>query len=933
MEKFYKRVPARVNPLLRHKDEKSFDLGGQWLFTLDPQDKGIKEKWYVNKEVFSAKISVPGSWQGQGCGDESLDKIWDFRLKARVYRATYHGTGWYGKIFRIPQGWENKKIWIYFGGVHPSCEIWVNGKYIGSHSGPFVPFAFDITDVVERENDNFIAVRVSEKNRWLGLAFNWAGYWSGLYRTVELVGTGDAWVEHCWIHSDPVGKCMDFMIKTGGNQEDVDLEVFVKDPSGKQCGQITRTSGHGKIVFSIPVKEGRLWTPETPFLYQVDVELKRNEEIVDCICERVGFLHLSTKDKHFLINNQPYYMMGTGDFSVNPETGCPDTDRQRWRKKLSVLRQYGYIYIRCQSYVPVPEYLDVADEVGLLVQSEIGMMGAWGGHSQYHQYQWPQPDAERRELLRYQWNAAVIRDVNHVSANLYCMSNEYGHPVILYPETAWKCYRETKAIKPSSFVIWTDGTVRKIKGMPLDFYCAEAKEDNRVSMPVIQHEFRWWTSFPDISNKGKFTGAVRPYAIEIALENAKKAQLDHLLPELITNSQKLQFIEAKTKLEQIRRDYPNLAGICHFTAMDIGFSPQGVIDEFYEKKFVTAEVWRQTTGPTAILTDSNFDDRIYVSGMDFEKTIFISDFSHPPLKNPAIEWDFSGETVKEHGEFSFTHKPFCTDKIGNIRIRLPDVQSPEKVRLRIKAKEEGRTFENHWDYWIFPETTNMVEFVVYGKAKKTWIKTLKAQNIKKSYIRGVFPKLVVSEIFDRNLANYVADGGKLILAVPEGFTRPFFPKLGLVAGRYFFTPPANYPTYEDGNTGTIVRNHPMLGDFPHENFCDLQFYRMIAEFPPIDLRPFGDLKEEPVIRSFSTCFRMYPLAYLIEFSWGKGHIIITSLNFDQNLPEARYLFTQMLKYLENAKLPENKLNDVVVDRLIEESSEKIDIFGSLKLKE
>ncbi|MGC8804907.1 MAG: glycoside hydrolase family 2 protein, partial [Candidatus Ratteibacteria bacterium] len=512
MEKFCKMAPVRVNPVIRHESEKFIDFGGHWLFTLDPKNNGIKEKWYANQDAFSSKISVPGSWQGQGFGDDSPDEVWDFRIKARVYRATYHGTGWYGKVFRISEQWANRKIWINFGGVHPSAEIWVNGKFIGSHSGPFVPFGFDITDVVEREKDNFVAVRISEKNRWLGFALNWNGYWSGLYRTVELVSTGDAWLEHCWIHPDPIDKCMNFMIRIGGNSEDNDIEISVKDPSGKQCAHTVRKSGPGKIAFCIPVKDIQLWFPETPLLYRVDVELKRNGEIVDSRSERVGFLHLSTRGKHFLINNQPYYMMGTGDFVVNPETGCPDTDRERWRKKLSVLRQYGYVYVRCQSYVPAPEYFDIADEVGLLVQSEIGMMGAWAGHSQYHQYQWPQPDVERRKLLRYQWNATVIRDVNHVSANLYCMSNEYGHRTVLYPETAWKCYRETKAIKPSSFVIWTDGTVYKIKGMPLDFYCAEAKEDRRVSMPVIQHEFRWWTSFPDIRNKEKFTGAMRPYA-------------------------------------------------------------------------------------------------------------------------------------------------------------------------------------------------------------------------------------------------------------------------------------------------------------------------------------------------------------------------------------------------------------------------------------
>lgn len=73
-------------------------------------------------------------------------------------------------------------------------------------------------------------------------------------------------------------------------------------------------------------------------------------------------------------------------------------------------------------------------------------------------------------------------------------------------------------------------------------------------------------------------------------------------------------------MEQVRRDNPTLAGICHFTAMDIGFSPQGIIDEFYEKKLVPAEQWKQTIGETVVMIDTRFDDRIHTVGSRFEKT-------------------------------------------------------------------------------------------------------------------------------------------------------------------------------------------------------------------------------------------------------------------------------------------------------------------------
>ena len=137
------------------------------------------------------------------------------------------------------------------------------------------------------------------------------------------------------------------------------------------------------------------------------------------------------------------------------------------------MRDYGYNYVRCQSYVYGPEYYDIADEVGLLVQSEMGMLGAWGGMSPMHVYQWPKPTPDNYPLLKRQWDLVVRRDVNHPSANLYCMSNEYG-ATAHFPRIAWECYQATKAIKPTALVIWTDGGYHP--DMPGDFVNDEASQ-------------------------------------------------------------------------------------------------------------------------------------------------------------------------------------------------------------------------------------------------------------------------------------------------------------------------------------------------------------------------------------------------------------------------------------------------------------------------
>ncbi len=896
-----KRTPVRVNPVLQPESERRISIDGEWEFRLDPQDKGVKLRWFRDNEGFEEKVQVPGCWQGQGLGHDGTDTIWDFRLRAHVFRATYRGTGWYRRTFRVPEEWTGLRVWLNFGGVHPSADIWLNKRKIGSHSGPFVPFAFDVTDLLRFGGENCLHVRVCEQNRWMGFAYNWQGHWSGLYRSVELTATGHLWIEKLWIQGDPDDKSLRFRVMTGRRPDASDpatLKISVKSPEGEEVEtRNIKLTPKRERRFAIHLESALTWSPDSPNLYRVDAELVQGEYVLDAVSERIGFIKLSTKGKHFLINSEPYYMRGSGDFAACPETGSPDTERDRWRKKLGNLRRYGYNYVRCQSYVPTPEYLDVADEVGLIVQSEMGMLGAWSGTSPWHVYAWPRPSPEYRERLKWQWDKTVMRDVNHPAAAIYCMSNELGSNT-LYPRTAWKCYRHTKAIKPGAMVIWTDGGYSS--KLPGDFVNAKASLDKECKKPVIQHEFRWWSSYPDVRVKNRYSGAVRPYTIELAEGKAKEKGISELLSVMAENSQRLQYLEARGKRETCRRDNPTLAGICHFTVMDIGFSPQGVIDEFYDQKHVNAETWIRSWGDTVVLVDLDFDNRVVAGGDTLRCTFYVSDFSHPPLRKPVLEWELLVEDIRvASGSLRYQHRAFCTRRAGRIETKIPDIAKPSRAKLHTTLSEGRRIFENEWNLWLLPRSIKFPSNIaVYHNTRSTWLRHLKdLKHVRPTeLISDGSPSVVLSDQIDQHLMGYVRRGGRVLMAATEGLVRPYNPKLGLDLGRYFFLPPANYPPYEDGQSGTIIKDHPMLGDLPHEGFADLQLYRPIAESPPFDLIPFGGSRIKPVIRALSTYFVCHPLAYLVEFAVGKGGLIATSLDLNQRWAESRYLLASILRY-------------------------------------
>ena len=899
-------TPVRVNPVHRHDAERGTLLKGEWRFRLDPEDRGRIERWYRQPDTIHEEIIVPGCWQGQGFGDDSMDFVWDFRLRARTFRATYKGTGWYARSFSLQDGGTTNRVHLRFGGVHPSAEVWLNGVRLGEHHLPFAPFGFDVTDSVRRRGQNDLVVRVFEDARPLGLAFSWQGNWSGLYRDVELVETGEAWIENLRLCGDLETEQLHCSVVVAGVIEpNTRLAINIrdeKDSVGRHIEHAVPISSH-VTSFSVRVPSPSAWSPDTPCLYRVDAVLNRESgdrsdanTVLDALSERTGFVSLTVSGKHVLINDEPYYMRGTGEFLASPEVGSPDTDRSRLRKKLRQLREYGYNYVRFQSYVQAPEYFDVADEVGLLIQSEPGMLGGWGGHTEWHRYTWPEPTPEYRDVLRRHWSAVVLRDANHPSANLYCMSNELGR-ACLFPRTAWQCYHETKAVKPTALVIWTDGGWNS--ELPGDFVNDAAEVDAQTTLPVIQHEFQWWSSFPDISIVDKYSGAMRPYAQEIAIDAARRHGTEHVLELAARTSQQLQYIEAKGKMERCRMDHPTLAGICHFNAMDTTPSPQGIVDEFFEAKCTQAAEWLEVNGDTVLLCNLGFDQRVYSPGSTFRATLNVSDYSHPALESPKVTWRIvlDGNGIA-HGSMSFTHEPYRTTAIGTVSCVLPnDCATPSRGVFAATITDGKRTFSNQWDIWVLPDVQTPINTAVkVGESFRTWLQRIDVPAVQQTDRNVITCPVILCEEFGSDAERFVRNGGWAIIAVGEGLVRPYPPKFGMKLGHYYFTPPANYPPYEDGHDGTIITDHPALDDLLHEGFADLQFFDLITDSPPIELEPLFLNDADPIIRVMHSYPVGRSLGYLVERRLGHGGVLLCALDLNPEYPAGRLLLTRLCEY-------------------------------------
>jgi len=236
--------------------------------------------------------------------------------------------------------------------------------------------------------------------------------------------------------------------------------------------------------------------------------------------------------------------------------------------------------------------------------------------------------------------------------------------------------------------------------------------------------------------------------------------------------------------------------------------------------------------------------------------------------------------------------PFTTAPAGAAAITVPSVAQPLAATLEARLIDGGsaREVRNAWKVWLFPRTEAPAGVDMHGDATWSWLR----------HWHGILPsaatgpgKLMLTERLDAELVDFMRRGGRILLAAGEGLVRPYGPLFGYV--KYFFTPPANYPPYEDGQNGTVIADHPMLHGFPHGGYADWQFFRLMDNAPPLDLEPVGLADGDPIIRVIHRYQTLHPLGYLVERRVGLGALLLCALELDPDWIEARWLLAQFCR--------------------------------------
>jgi Beta-galactosidase/beta-glucuronidase len=399
-------IPRPEYPRPQFQRENWINLNGKWSFTFDFGKSGLDRRLQESKG-FDKSIIVPFCPESELSGVKYVDFI---------------NAMWYHRVIEIPAAWAGKEVILHFGAVDYYVSVYIDGKLVGRHWGGTSSFDFDITPFVKPQTQHQLVVQVEDDQRsgTQGRGKQCGNYYSGgcdytrttgIWQTVWMEPVDKSGLKSAYIVPELDQKRFVIYPEFYSLQPDQKLRVSVKD--GKST-VATQTIPAGTPSFAIlPLKQVKTWSPESPFLYDVTLEvLNAKGAVIDKVISYAGMRKVHSEGNRFFLNNKPYFLRLVLDQGFYPKgiwTAPSDADLKH-DIELSV--QAGFNGARLHQKVFEERYHYWADKLGYLTWGE---SSSWGmGMSNI--------EAARNFLS--EWREIVTRDRNYPSIIAWVPFNE-----------------------------------------------------------------------------------------------------------------------------------------------------------------------------------------------------------------------------------------------------------------------------------------------------------------------------------------------------------------------------------------------------------------------------------------------------------------------------------------------------------------------------
>ncbi len=288
---------------------------------------------------------------------------------------------WYRRTFEIPMAWKNYRVMLNFGAVDWKADIWINNTRIGSHTGGYTPFSLDITPFIVKSGKQEVIVRVWDPTdtgfQPHGKQVNkpqsiWYTSVTGIWQTVWIEPVEQVHISQIKTVPDVDGSSVSVLAVVRDAVPGDIIEVKILD-KGKIVNS-GRSSAGQEVLLAVP--QAKLWSPETPFLYDLEVSLVRGSKVTDQVSSYFGMRKVSTRQDEngvvrIQLNNKDYFQFGPLDQGWWPDGLYTAPTDEALLYDIRKTKDFGFNMIRKHVKVEPARWYYHCDREGILVWQDM----------------------------------------------------------------------------------------------------------------------------------------------------------------------------------------------------------------------------------------------------------------------------------------------------------------------------------------------------------------------------------------------------------------------------------------------------------------------------------------------------------------------------------------------------------------------------------
>ncbi|MEM1120154.1 MAG: glycoside hydrolase family 2 TIM barrel-domain containing protein [Bacteroidota bacterium] len=406
-------------------------LNGEWDFKMidnpDETPAGFFSEDYNTTDWTT--IPVPSNWQLEGHGIPIYANVpTPFETNPPFVPRKGNETGLYRRTFTITDSWANDRTIIAFAGVQSAFYLWINGQEVGYSEGSMTTAEFDITPYV-KTGENTLAVKVI---RWSDATYlENQDFWrlSGIYRDVYLWRKPQTSIRDFQVVTDLDTEYknaelqLDIALENADQQFEGTLDLQLLDTNDQLIASKKTTISSANLAITIPVENPKKWTPETPYLYHLVINVAATDGSTESIQHRVGFREVTVDNGQILINGQYVLFKGVNRHEFDPYKGRTISEASMI-EDIKLMKQYNFNAVRTSHYPNQTRWYELCDEYGLFVMDEANLEchDLWMNYNQS-----PVKYPEWKNAIVARGVAMAERDKNYASIVFWSLGNEAGY--------------------------------------------------------------------------------------------------------------------------------------------------------------------------------------------------------------------------------------------------------------------------------------------------------------------------------------------------------------------------------------------------------------------------------------------------------------------------------------------------------------------------